>query len=1206
MSEHTLHHSSRIGILRFLGAVAVMGAMVSAPARDANAATPASEGTQAGAATASKARLAESYGRLPLSFEAYQGQAAKNVQFVARGQGYGLYLTGEAAVLTLRRPGGGFTARELPRGRTFGHSREILRAISRIKGTPASRFGERPATPAEANPNDAAANDATPTDMVQMRLAGALAGVKPVGVEMLPGTANYILGKDASKWRTGVPTYARVRYAGVYPGVDLVYYGDQRQLEYDFVVAPGASPKPIQLRFDGAKSVKLDGAGNLVIAAANGKMAFQKPVVYQMEGGQRRPVEGSFRLLTHNRAGFALGPFDRSKPLIIDPVLSYSTYLGGTDWDYSAAIAVDAAGNAYVTGFTVSLDFPVTAGGDQLTNSASSANSESTAFITKLNASGTALVYSTYLGGSGSAGNSVQNGGNGEGDNGNSIAVDAEGNAYVTGWTYSSDFPLTAGAYQSTNFASANLAATGFVSELNANGTSLLYSTYLGGSILDYPTTLTLDSQNNVYVAGFTFSGNFPTTKDAYQTNNNSFANGNGGWNTFVSKLKTTESGSASLVYSTYLGGTEETDSNIAFSGQGYYAAVGLAVDTLGDAYVATFANSNDFPLTSGAYQKSNLAYSAGGTNITVSKLNPTGTGLVYSTYLGGSATVAGNLTPGDYSTGLVIDSSGDAYVTGFTFSSDFPTTKGAFQTTNFSAENSDYTAFVSKLNPGGTALVYSTYLGGSGGDVAYALAIDGSDDVYLTGATGSSDFPVTKGAYQTTNVAAEEGGDTAFLTELNPAGNGELYSTFLGGSVADSGYGVALGSGGAVYLTGFTASPDYPVTPDTFETTYNSAVSTAFVSEFDLGTAPTTLPTNTTLTASANPQLPGAAVTFTATVAPVSGTSVPAGNVAFSVDEVTVATVALGSNGQATYLASDLTQGKHYILASYEGNTTYASSGAGLTESIQYPLPTISGLSPFVADVGGAGFTLTINGTNFYPEAAVTWGSTALTTTYVSATQLTALVPASLIASTGSAELTVTSLGGTSAPATFTITSNSTFPLLLSLSPASATAGGAQFTLTVTGANFAANSVVLWNGLERATTNSGSSTQLKATILATDIPAEGTALVTVATPNVGTSAGQPFAVQSSNPVATITGASLTDTSDENGNFTLTLTGTDFVPASTVQWSGVSLTTTYLSPYQIWALVPTPDYLLLPVVVTVKNSSSSTSAGFEVAAAQPD
>jgi hypothetical protein len=659
-----------------------------------------------------------------------------------------------------------------------------------------------------------------------------------------------------------------------------------------------------------------------------------------------------------------------------------------------------------------------------------------------------------------------------------------------------------------------------------------------------------------------------------------------------VSKLNTKATGPASLEYSTYLGGSGETGGNIIFSGIGYYAAEGLAVDALGDAYVAGFANSQDFPVTIGAYQSTNLASATGGTNVTVSKLNPTGTGLLYSTYIGG------NSFTGDYSTGLVIDGQGNAYVTGFTFSLDYPTTPGAFQPVSLSSGNPE-TAFVSKLNPTGNSLVYSTFLGGSGEDDAYALAVDGTDDLYVAGSTGSTDFPVTSNAYQSTNKAAAESGDTAFLTELNPAGSAELYSTFLGGSISDSAYGVALGSGGAVYLTGFTGSPDFPVTLGAFETKYNSAVSTAFIAEFDLGTAPVTQATATTLMSSANPQIPGKAVTFTATVAAGSGT--PAGNVVFSVDEVAVATVALDGKGQAAYLAPSLAQGQHYILASYAGNSTYASSGAGLTETIQYPQPAISSLTPFVETAGGAGFMLTVNGANYYSGARVTWGSTILTTTYVSATQLIAQVPLSLVASAGSVEVTVTSLGGMSAPSTFTILGpTTTFPLLLSLLPASTTPGGLSFMLTVNGANFATNSIVLWNGKAR-TTRFVSSTKLTATILGTDISTQGIDLVTVANsvPKAKISAGLPFAVQSSAAVATITGASLADTPASNGDSMLTLTGTGFVPDSTVQINGESMTTEYVSPYQISAVLTGSDYLLLPAMVTVMNPSG-ISVGFEV------
>jgi Bacterial Ig-like domain (group 3)/Beta-propeller repeat len=1100
----------------------------------------------------SKAQLAENYGRLPLSFEANRGQVTESVRFLARGQGYALYLTAGGAVLALHKPESGS-----PRRGRFGRSPEILGLGTHGEAAAAKR----------------------PEEMVHMQLAGANPAVQPSGESPLPGSSNYLVGKNSAKWHTGVPTFAKVRYGGVYPGVDLIYYGNQRQLEYDFVVAPGADANLIRLRFDGANSVKLDGEGDLVIAAGEGAVEFRKPLVYQFVGGMRRPVEGSFRLQGINTAGFELGAYDRTKPLVIDPVLSYSTYLGGSSQDYAESIAVDAAGNAYVTGLTWSVDFPLTAGAVDAVNYASSVNSVSTAFICKFNPSGTALMYSTYLGGDGSATTQFA-----QGDFGHSIAVDAAGNAYITGWTYSSNFPVTSNAYQRTNWAAENAQATGFVSKLNPNGTGLVYSTYLGGSNMDEPTALALDSSGNVYTTGFTFSKNYPVTSSAFQTGNHS----SGGWNAFVSKLNTTGS---DLVYSTYLGGSGEA-ANIINT---LYVTMGIAVDKAGDAYVAGFAHSFDFPLTSGAYQSANLAYEIGGTNLTLSELNPTGTGLIYSTYLGGRS------YPGDFSAGVAVDRTGNAYVTGYTYSSDFPTTPGAYQSSKVAALE---TAFVSKFKPMGSGLVYSTFLGGSASEDSYGLALDGSGDLYVTGKTASSNFPVTPDAYQSTNKAAASGGDTAFLTELNPAGSGLLYSTFLGGSVADGGYGVALGNNGAIYLAGYTSSADFPVTSDAPETIYHAAINTAFVAAFNVA-APTAIATVTTLQSSANPQAPGDTVRFTATVAPVSGTGIPAGNVTFLIDEVTVATVALDGTGTATYLASGLVQGGHYVLASYEGNSAYAGSGDGLTETIQFPPPAITGLLPFAATAGGAGFTLTLNGTYFYSGATVNWGATALKTTYVSETRLTALVPVSLIAAVGSAVVTVTSTGGTSAGATFTITPNNTFPLVLALVPSSRTAAGAGFMLTVNGANFAANSVVLWNGAVRETTYMGGA-QLTAEISAADVATEGTNRVTVASfaPSAATTAALPLVVMSATPVATVWGGSIAVAADAGGNHLASLSGSDFVPASTMIWNKVSLPTNYVSPWQITGLITAADYTSLPAVVKVANPAG-TSVSFELPQALP-
>jgi hypothetical protein len=717
--------------------------------------------------------------------------------------------------------------------------------------------------------------------------------------------------------------------------VDLVYYGNQKQLEYDFVVAPHADPAPIRLNFEGARDLRLDADGSLTIVAEHGSISFQKPTIYQVVNGGRRIVAGQFKLHSDNSVGFSLGTYDRSRPLVIDPILAYSTYFGGSDADFVVAVAADKSGNAYVTGLTISEDFPVTPGAFQSVNYATPSNDVSTAFISKFNASGTALLYSTYLGGV-----AISNTLHQQGDYGKAIAVDASGNAYVTGYTYSTDFPTTPGAFQKGNIPAETHLPTGFVTKLNSTGTGLLYSTFLGGSVLDELTALAIDSAGDAYISGISFSPDFPTTPGVLQTINKSFtANG---FNSVITKMNPT--GSA-LIYSTYLGGGSSDGSTLG----NIYWTNPIVVDKLGDAYVAGFTSSGNFPVTAGAFQ----TVAHGSFSITVSKLNPTATALLYSTYLGGSTS--------SVSEGLAVDSLGNAYVAGYTSDTDFPVTKGAFQAVNKADTNtttspdSNQNGFVTKINPTGTALVYSTYLGGTtgpwGGDQIYDLALDSSGDVYVAGSAMSDDFPVTANAYQSKNRGATHCCDyltytsNGFLTEFNPAGTGLVYSTYLGGTgtqnpagpggSGDTAYGLTLGAAGAVYVVGYTTSSNFPITAGAFESAYHTQQNTGFVAEFDLGAAPTGKDTETALAASANSVVPGTSVTFTATVKPISGTTVPTGSVAFSVDEGAATTVALGSTGKATFSTSTLPAGAHYVLASYSGSTTLAASGAGIAEFV-------------------------------------------------------------------------------------------------------------------------------------------------------------------------------------------------------------------------------------------------------------------------------
>ncbi|MEJ7654703.1 MAG: SBBP repeat-containing protein [Chloroflexia bacterium] len=642
------------------------------------------------AATVSSSKRARaSYGRIPLSFEANRGQTDETVNFLARGVGYTLFLKPSEAVFVLTRQQGDESAKGGAQQQADGNVRLTASADER---------------PALNPPTDAA--------VLRMKLVGSDASATVAGAEELAGKVNYFTGNDPTRWRADVPTYGRVRYSEVYPGIDVVYYGNQQQLEYDFVVAPGSDARVVSLQFDGADKVEVDAAGELLLTLGESVVRQPKPVVYQEVASGRRAVEGGYVVREGGRVGFALGEYDARLPLVIDPTLVYSTYLGGSGGDQGLALASDSAGNAYITGFTDSTNFPTA-------NAIQSANGGfQDAFVTKINAAGTAFVYSTYLGGSGEF-NSAEFG---EG-----IAVDSAGNAYVTGSTFSDNFP-TVNAIQSTfgGFTDA------YVSKLNAAGSALVYSTYLGGSESEIGRDMAVDSAGNAYVTGNTQSANFPTA-NAIQS-----AYG-GAQDAFVSKLNA--AGSA-FVYSTYLGGTARDD------GQE------VAVDASGNAYATGDTESTNFP-TANAVQPTN-----GGTTITqdayVSKINATGSALVYSTYLGG--------TGGEVGFGIAVDSSGNAYIAGGTGSfTSFPTANALQCSTGGSQD-----AFVTKLNAAGNAFIYSTYLGGTGVDNGRGIALDSANNAYIGGFTRSSNFPVVNAPQ------SAFGGDTlfgdAFMAKISDA----------------------------------------------------------------------------------------------------------------------------------------------------------------------------------------------------------------------------------------------------------------------------------------------------------------------------------------------------------------------------------------------------------------------------------------------------
>jgi uncharacterized protein (TIGR03437 family) len=579
---------------------------------------------------------------------------------------------------------------------------------------------------------------------LRTRLNGADLSCRITGEAPQESTSNYFVGRDPQNWHTSIPNFAKVRYSGIYRGIDLIYYGKDGHLEYDWIVSPGADAGVIRMTFDSADRPRIDRWGDLVIRAGKNEYRHKKPVIYQEIAGRRVSVAGTWSL--RGREGsFRVGAYDRTKELVIDPPLIFSTYEGGSGLDYAYGVAVDSIGNTYVVGGAGSANFPVSSGFQNTLKGAEDV------FVTKINPSGTAKLYSTYLGGGGP-------------DEGHGIAVDVQGNAYITGNAGSIDFPLK-NAIQSTQGGSGDA----FLAKLNATGSALIYSTYLGGSGLDTASAVALDSAGSAYVTGTTFSTDFPT-KNPFQSAKGAQSDA------FVAKIN--PAGTA-WVYATYLGGNNVDQGN------------GIAVDSSGNAYVAGYTASSNFPVQS-PYQNLNASNSV---DAFVTKINPAGSALVYSTYLGGSAT--------DYATAIAVDSSGSAYVTGIVTSDDFPLANPIYNKLGSHAVDD---VFVTKFNPSGSSLMYSTYLGGGSGDDAYAIAVDPSGNAFITGRTNSSDFPLAN-AIQSTRVAFD-----MFITEIDSTGSKLLFSTFLGGTGSESGRGIAVDHLGNIHVAGEGTSTDFPV----------------------------------------------------------------------------------------------------------------------------------------------------------------------------------------------------------------------------------------------------------------------------------------------------------------------------------------------------------------------------------------------------------
>lgn len=651
--------------------------------------------------SAAPVKLAELAAKMPLRFEENVGQVREaGVRYFAAGKGYRLSLGSEEAVFSL------------------GDAKSVERTVRlRLKGG-----AERP----------------------------------PVnGIDPLPTKINYFQGRDPQMWHTGVANFAGVRYEQVYPGTDLVFSGNDRQVELSFFLTAGAQPRRIRLVYEGAAAAEVGKEGELVLRTPGGELRTDRPIAYQTVRGERRPVDCRYELLAQEKGapvvGFALGKYDSKLPLVIDPVFSSVTPLNGSGVDIGHAIAVDTAGNIYVAGSTASTDFigSIIPGGVQTSN-----GGDFDGFVAKIDPTGTTLLYSTYLGG-----NSV--------DEVEGIAVDAAGNAYLTGYTHSTDFPgVTGGSLQSSNAGGGDA----FVAKLSPTGATLLYSTYLGGTGNDFGKSLAIDGAGNAYVTGSTGSSGFPgVTAGSLQP-----SNAGGSADAFVTKIDSTGS---VIVYSTYLGADSDDQANH------------IALDASGDAVIAGGTCSPAFPVTAGSLATvgpgldcDSFIYDA-----FVAKLNPSGTALIYSTFLGGDEN--------DIAQDLALDGSGNAYVTGYTSSSDFTGVTGSsFQDFN----PGGYAAFLTKVNAAGSAAVYSTFLGGEG-TFGYGVAVDSAANAYVTGAAGPGFLIVNA---ETLRPFYEGGGSNGFLTKFNAAGSAAVYSTYLG-SVGTA-YAVTVDSAQKiVYLTG-------------------------------------------------------------------------------------------------------------------------------------------------------------------------------------------------------------------------------------------------------------------------------------------------------------------------------------------------------------------------------------------------------------------
>jgi hypothetical protein len=927
---------------RLLVLCGLLAAFFAVPALQAQAAHPVP-------AAVGHAASASSFGHAPIAFEPNVGQADPHVRFLVHGPGYTLFLTDKGMVVTV------------PHQAVAPRINHLSPHLSVPRATGAS--------------------------VIRLSFLGGSVHPRFAGMSKLPGKVNYFIGNNPKRWHTSIPTFARVTVGSVYPGISLALYGHAGQLEYDWVVAPHADVSRIHLEISGPGTLQVDHSGAVQLRGGSGSLIEGRPVVYQRVGGVVRHITAGYRLQNH-AISFQLGQYDHRLPLTIDPTLVYSTYLGGSDTQQGQSTALDSNGDLFVTGGTFAADFPT----HNPYQGTYIGGTTEMAFVTEFNPSGSALIFSTYFGGS-------------HGNVGTGIALDRYGDVYLAGYTVSTDFP-TANPLQASNQGGVDV----FITKLNPTGSALIFSTYLGGSTTDAGFGIAVDHYGYAYVTGETDSTDFTVSNALYSTNGGSL-------DAFVAKIFPSGDG---LVYSTYLGGISND------------VAAGIAVDSTGDAYVAGYTSSPNFP-TASAYQGSY------GTNqdAFITKLNPSGSSLLFSTYLGGSASEVANA--------IALDPTGRVYVTGQTSSTNFPTLN-AYQPA-FSA-GATASAFVSRFSAAG-ALSYSTYLGGNGTDSGQGIAVDGTGAAYITGFTSSTTFPV-QAAVQGTNA----GSNDAFVSRLAPSGSALLFSSYLGGDGDDAGYGIVTDGKGYAYVTGHTDSTNFPTaTPFQPARASTGSNNDAFVTKLSvLGVtfAPASASALSTFTISGSAWMPSDSITVVWNCATPSCTSAYTWNT----------TADVNGNFTINTAVPNYSPGPRPVIVKS------TNSGYVLTSFTVAPAPAIS----FRSANGSTGSFATVSGTGFRPHELVTvkWNCSSL-----SCSSLTTLVKQTADNLGSFASVFSVPLGWS--PGTYPVgargaTSNSfavaNFTVISATMAVSPTSGHAGSAATVTGTGFRPGETVIvkWN----------------------------------------------------------------------------------------------------------------------------------------------